>query len=171
MGCGCRSAVGSCCRPICFPVTGPLSLVCIRAPGRLWDQAVEVVTTFSADSYEGVIAEPAWLRFHHSLGQVPSQNLDKDEEAFVMAMIKSWEERKAEARAEARAEGRAEGSAEGRAEARARDIITVLRVRGMDVPDVVRDRILAQRDLEQLERWLEKAAVASSVAEVLDEPS
>jgi hypothetical protein len=26
-------------------------------------------------------------------------------------------------------------------------------------------------DLEQLERWLKKAAVASSVAEVIDEPS
>ncbi len=39
------------------------------------------------------------LSFQRSLGQVPSQNRDQDEEAFIMAMIKSWEERKAEARA------------------------------------------------------------------------
>jgi hypothetical protein len=38
------------------------------------------------------------------------------------------------------------------------------------VPDAVRERILAQKDLERLERWLEKAVVAASVAAVLDEP-
>jgi hypothetical protein len=86
---------------------------------------------------------------------VPSQNLDKDEEAFIMAMIKSWEE----------------GKAEARAETLASDILTVLRVRNIAVPDGVRDRILAQRDMERLEHWLEKAVVASSAAEVFGEPS
>ena len=47
----------------------------------------------------------------------------------------------------------------------------MLRVRGIAVPDAVRERILAQKDPERLERWLEKAVVAASVAEVLDEPS
>jgi hypothetical protein len=47
----------------------------------------------------------------------------------------------------------------------------VLRVRGIAVPDAAREQILAQKDPEQLERWLEKAAVAASVAEVLDDPS
>jgi len=31
--------------------------------------------------------------------------------------------------------------------------------------------ILSQKDPERLERWLEKAAVAASVAAILDEPS
>ena len=138
-------------------------LVRIMAAGPLLAQAVEEVAALPEDAYERVIAEPALLSFQQSLGQVPSQKIDKDEEAFIMAMIKSW--------AEARAEGRDEGRAEGHAEAQAHDIITVLRVRGIAVPDVVRDRILAQRDLERLERWFEKAIVASSVAEVIDEPS
>jgi hypothetical protein len=47
----------------------------------------------------------------------------------------------------------------------------VLRVRGIVVPDAARERILAEKDPERLERWLEKAAVAPSVAEVIDEPS
>ena len=34
-----------------------------------------------------------------------------------------------------------------------------------------RKRILAQKDPERLERWLERAAVAASVAAVLDEPN
>ena len=51
------------------------------------------------------------------------------------------------------------------------DVLTVLRARGIAVPDAARERIVAERDPERLERWLEKAAVATSVAEVLDEPS
>ncbi len=50
-------------------------------------------------------------------------------------------------------------------------MLTVLRVRGFAVSDVDRQRILAQKDLAQLKRWLERAIIASSVAEVIDEPS
>jgi hypothetical protein len=66
---------------------------------------------------------------------------------------------------------RDEGRVEGRAEAWALNVLTVLRVRGITVPDVARERILAQKDPEHLERWLEKAVIAASIAEVLDEPS
>jgi hypothetical protein len=59
----------------------------------------------------------------------------------------------------------------GRDEARASDVLTVLRARGIAVPDAARERILAQRDPDRLERWLEKAAIATSIADVLDEPS
>ena len=67
-------------------------------------------------------------------------------------------------------EGLTKGRAEGRAEEAARAVLMVLRVRGMAVPDTVRERILAEKDAERLERWLEKAALATSVAAVLDEP-
>jgi hypothetical protein len=66
------------------------------------------------------------------------------------------------------AQGRVEGR---RAKGTARALLTVLRVRGIAVPDAVRERILAQQDPERLERWLEKAAVAASVTAVLDEPN
>jgi hypothetical protein len=39
------------------------------------------------------------------------------------------------------------------------------------VPDVIRERILAQKDPERLERWLERAVVAASATAVLDEPN
>ncbi|HVR96833.1 MAG TPA: hypothetical protein VMW27_09475 [Thermoanaerobaculia bacterium] len=73
--------------------------------------------------------------------------------------------------AQGRAEGRAEGRTEGRTEEAARAVLMVLQARGVAVPDAVRERILAQKDPERLEHWLEKAAVASLVAEVLDEPN
>ena len=61
--------------------------------------------------------------------------------------------------------------AQGRAEAAARDVLTVLRARGLAVPDAARERILSQKDPERLERWLEKAAIADSIDAVLDEPN
>jgi hypothetical protein len=39
------------------------------------------------------------------------------------------------------------------------------------VPDGLRERILAEKEPEQLERWLEKAAIAASAAAVLEEPN
>jgi hypothetical protein len=61
--------------------------------------------------------------------------------------------------------------AQGRTEEAARALLTVLRVRGIAVPDAARERILTEKDPERLERWLEKAAVVASVTAVLDEPN
>ncbi|MES1240449.1 MAG: hypothetical protein ABUT39_02415 [Acidobacteriota bacterium] len=65
----------------------------------------------------------------------------------------------------------AQGRVEGRADQAARDLLMVLQARGIAVSDAARERILAQKDPERLERWLEKAVVANSVAAVLDEPN
>ncbi len=65
----------------------------------------------------------------------------------------------------------AEGKAEGKTEEAARSLLTVLRVRGLAVPDAARERILAQKDPALLDRWLEKAIVAASIGEVMDDPS
>jgi hypothetical protein len=61
--------------------------------------------------------------------------------------------------------------AQGETEANARAVLTALRVRGIVVSGADRDRILAEKDPARLERWLERAILAASVAEVIDEPS
>ena len=66
-----------------------------------------------------------------------------------MAMQRSWED--------ARAEGRADA------------LLTMLQVRGITVPDAARERILAQKDSAQIKRWIEKATVASTIADVIDD--
>lgn len=71
--------------------------------------------------------------------------------------------------AEGHAEGRLAGRIEARTEVMVQAVLTVLRVRGIAVPDIVRERMLLQRDLQKLESWLEKALVASSVEAVVDE--
>jgi hypothetical protein len=47
------------------------------------------------------------------------------------------------------------------AETRAADVLTAFRVRGIPVPDAERERILAQRDPELLQRWFKRAIVAT----------
>jgi post-segregation antitoxin (ccd killing protein) len=49
-------------------------------------------------------------------------------------------------------------------------LLTVLKARGIDVPGAARERIMAEKDAGRLERWLEKAVVAASLDQVLDEP-
>jgi hypothetical protein len=63
------------------------------------------------------------------------------------------------------------GELRGRTDEAARAVLTVLRVRGMPVSGDMRERILAEKDPERLERWLEHAIIAASVAEVIDDPS
>jgi hypothetical protein len=72
-----------------------------------------------------------------------------------VTMHKTWEDARKEARTETRAGA----------------VLTVLRARGIAVPDAARERILAQKDADRLECWLEKAVFAASIGEVLDEPS
>lgn len=63
------------------------------------------------------------------------------------------------------------GHKKGLIEARAGAVLEVLRVRGIPVPEDVHQRILAQKDPERLARWHERAILASSADEVIDEPS
>jgi hypothetical protein len=65
--------------------------------------------------------------------------------------------------------GRDEGRNEGRAEEAARAVLTALRVRRIAVSAEEQARILATKDPALLERWHERAIVASSVAEVFDD--
>jgi hypothetical protein len=128
-------------------------LVRIMAAGPLLAEAVMEVAALPPDAHARAVAEPVLLNLQHVLRQASSRT--PDEQEFMMAMYKTWEE------------GRAEARAEGQANA----VLTVLRARGIAVPDAARARILAQKDPQRLERWLEKAGVATSIAEVIDDAS
>jgi Uma2 family endonuclease len=68
-------------------------------------------------------------------------------------------------RAEDRATSKAEGKIEGKIEA----LIGILAAREI-VPGAARERIFRERDPHQLDRWIARAATASTLAEVLDDP-
>jgi hypothetical protein len=64
-----------------------------------------------------------------------------------------------------------QGEHRGKIEGAAHALLTVLRGRGIAVPDEARARILAERASARLEGWLERAGTAATVTELLDEPS
>jgi hypothetical protein len=68
-------------------------------------------------------------------------------------------------------DGREDSGDQPRPAAGTEEILTVLRVRGIGVPDAARQRIQAEEDSGTLERWLERAVIASSIGEVIDDPN
>lgn len=132
-------------------------LVRLMAAGPLLREALADLDALEEDAHERMVAEQILVDLEHVLGNKSSQT--PEEEEFVVSMQGTWKD------------ARRIGRDEGRAEEAARAVLTALRVRGMTVPDVVRDRILAEKDPERLEHWLERAILAASVSEVLGEPS
>jgi hypothetical protein len=127
-------------------------LVRIMAAGPVLADAIADLAALPADAHERSVAEDILLHLQHRLGKKPSRS--PEEEEFIVRMQGNWEK--------ARSDGEVQGEA--------RALLAVLRGRGIAVPEAARARILAQRDPERLERWVERAAVAASLDEVLDGP-
>ncbi|HEX9943678.1 MAG TPA: Uma2 family endonuclease [Thermoanaerobaculia bacterium] len=87
-------------------------------------------------------------------------------EALVAKENPAIRKREATARSEGEAEGEAKGAARGQAEA----LLKVLEARGVAVSESQRQEILRCHDLDRLDRWLRRAALASSIDEVTSEP-
>ena len=136
-------------------------LVRLMAAGPLLPRAIKDLNDLPPNAYERVVAEPILLRLESALKKKPKR--DRKEKEFIVAMYKTWEE----SRTEALAEGLAKGLAKGQANA----VLTALRVRGIAVPEAARKRILAEKNLQRLERWHEKAIVATSLRDVIDDRS
>ena len=64
----------------------------------------------------------------------------------------------------------AKGKAEGRAEGMAESILKILEVRSVAVSPAQREEIRRCTELDRLDRWLRRAALASSTDEVTSEP-
>jgi hypothetical protein len=64
------------------------------------------------------------------------------------------------------ADGKQEGKQEGKAEAKAQDVLTILDARGVTVSDEARGTITECIDLEQLDRWIRRAATAEHVEDL-----
>jgi hypothetical protein len=124
-------------------------LVRIMAAGPALAGAIAELMELPPDAVERTVAEQILVHLQQALGKKPSRT--PEEEEFIVKMLKTWES--------ARAEGRADA------------LLTVLRARGIVVSGAARKRILAEEDLARLNRWIERAISAASIAEVFDEPS
>jgi post-segregation antitoxin (ccd killing protein) len=133
-------------------------LVRFLAAGPLLAGAIADLALLEEGAPERAVAENVLVDLEHVLGAKPGPTPEEME--FVVSMQGNW--------ADARRIGRDEGRTEGRLEEAARAVLTVLRVRGVSVSDSVRERILAEKDPARLDRWLERATLAASAAEVFD---
>ncbi|WP_437732147.1 hypothetical protein [Sorangium sp. So ce1335] len=61
----------------------------------------------------------------------------------------------------------AKGRQEGILEAKAQAVLVFLEARGLEVPVEVRERVLASTDVDELDRWVRRAAVVSDARELL----
>jgi hypothetical protein len=61
---------------------------------------------------------------------------------------------------------RAEGEAEGRAKGKAEAVIVLLTARGIALDAATHERILGERDTQQLDRWIVRAATCATLAEL-----
>jgi hypothetical protein len=132
-------------------------LVRIMVAGPLLPNAIADLAALPEDAIERGLVEGNLVDLGRALGEKTSRT-PKEEE--IVAMMKGTF-----------TEARRLGRTEGEAAARARDVLTVLQARGVAVPDAARERVMAQTDPARLERWLAKAALASSLDEVIDELS
>ncbi|MCS0637201.1 hypothetical protein NX801_16330 [Streptomyces sp. LP05-1] len=69
-------------------------------------------------------------------------------------------------RDEGRDEGHEKGLAEGREQGVALSVLNVLKARGIDVPEALRERVIACRDHDTLQQWLARAANATTAEEI-----
>jgi hypothetical protein len=128
-------------------------LVRIMVAGPLLADAMAELVALPAGAIERGMVEGAVVDLERTLGQKSRRNPEAEE---IVAMLQGTF-------TEAQMMGRAEGEA--------RALLAALRVRGIPVPDAARERILTERDPDLLERWVERAIVAATVAEVFDGPS
>ncbi|WP_433929447.1 hypothetical protein AB3662_37590 [Sorangium cellulosum] len=63
--------------------------------------------------------------------------------------------------------GREEGRQLGLLEAKAQAVLAFLEARGLAVPVELRQRVLASTDIDELDRWVRRAAVVSDARELL----
>ncbi|WP_437975365.1 hypothetical protein WMF11_46580 [Sorangium sp. So ce295] len=61
----------------------------------------------------------------------------------------------------------AKGRQEGSLEAKAQAVLAFLDARGLEVPAEVRERVLASADLDELDRWIRRAATIGDARELL----
>ncbi len=132
-------------------------LVRLMAGGAALPAALAELAELPAGAHERDVASMDVLELRQVLGSKPNRTVEEEE--FIVSAQNIVEKLRQESREEAEVN------------ARARDVLTVLRVRGISVPDAARERIVAQKNPELLERWLEKAALVASVREVFDDPS
>ncbi|MEZ4306836.1 MAG: hypothetical protein R3F14_02140 [Polyangiaceae bacterium] len=161
--------------PAARPTTGGADLwawLFVNAP-----HLTEVPSDLSAGPHRAALELANQSQFTQEELQAYERVRDEIRQVIEIAAAR-WADGKAEGRAEGKAEGLAEGRAAGLAEGKlagetaalARTILSLLSARGLPVSAEARSRIESCADVPVLERWILRAATASTTEEVLADP-
>ncbi|MFJ4977725.1 hypothetical protein ACIP6X_20630 [Streptomyces coeruleorubidus] len=123
---------------------------------------LKAVTTVLRDTPHP-IADPIVELIAQGLGKHPAAEQWRNLVAVDLSFYKSYISE------EIRDEGREEGRAEGEARRAAEDVLEVLDVRGIDVPEAVRERIVSCDDPGTLRRWHRRAVIAPSAEQIFSD--
>lgn len=117
------------------------------------------VTTVLRDTPQSV-ANPIIELIAQGLGKHPAAQLWRKLVAVDLSFYKS------PLSEELREEGREKGRAEGETRRAAEDVLDILEVRGIDVPEAVRERITGCDDPDTLRHWHRRAVTVPSADEI-----
>ena len=139
-------------------------LLRLMAAGPLLPQAIKELSLLPADAYERAVAEQILLRLQHVLERKPNQT--PEEQEFVVTMHNTWEK----ARELGLKEGLEKGLEKGLKDGKLDLLLRLLRARFGELPAAAVARIQAAGTAE-LEQWVDRVLSATTLAEVLGEPS
>jgi hypothetical protein len=125
-----------------------------------WSAESQSWTTLDGDSQ---IEDPCLVR---PLPVAALLDAEAADNAVFKALVAKGNPEIRRRKAAARSEGKAEGY---RMVGMAKSILTILKARGVAVSEAQREVILRFHDREQLDRWLARAAVASSFDDITSE--
>ena len=123
----------------------------------------------STDAYVATVEEEPIILLHEKVIALKQRrelegNYMKFEELLQIRGEEGRAEGKIEGRAEGKIEGKIEGRAEGKTEGKAEDILSFLSDVG-EVPEVLKEKVMQEQDLEVLQKWLKLAARTESIGE------
>lgn len=135
-----------------------LAVVAAVAHGRAHHDVLDVLAT----ALGAVETEQALMYVRLVLSALPDAARRHLEELMTSGTV----DYQSEFTERLRDEGRDEGRAEGEVRARTADILRILRVRGITVPDAAREQITACVDLDRLDTWIDRAVTADGVEDL-----
>ncbi|HEU4409933.1 MAG TPA: hypothetical protein VFS43_32060 [Polyangiaceae bacterium] len=140
-----------------LPRTRATLLVRLMAAGPLLPQAIEDLAALPKGAHERAVAEQILLHLWQAIEKKPRQA--PEEKEFVVTMLSTWDD--------ARELGLEEGRKQGKLIHARSALRRVLAARKLTLSPADEAKIEACTGLATLDRWLEQALTAQTVAEAL----
>ncbi|MFE0249607.1 hypothetical protein [Streptomyces sp. NPDC059010] len=147
----------------------PLAVLSALAHARSRDGDA-ILEAISSALQELLETDPATAKYFFDFLEVTLGNTPAGEKwKAIMSTFVSYFPGRGTVRETAYLEGVADGEAKGKVEGKAEGILLVLEVRGIAVPDSVRERVTSCTDLVRMDAWLERSRTVERAEDLFAE--